>query len=64
MKNTNKIPKNPTRYFGEFVKLANGKFKVRKASKITYVNQYKKPWKKCAAREVARDIARCGLVTN
>ena len=52
------------RYFGEIVKLKDGRFKVKFMDKLVPLNQYRRVWKNINAREFSRTLNNSSLVIN
>ena len=52
------------RYFGELVRLDNGKFKVKFVDKLVRINQHKRRWLNINARDFARELNKSELVIN
>ncbi len=52
------------RFFGELVKLPNGKYKAYNFQELVQKNQYKKSrrWVDCNSRELARDLNNSGII--
>ncbi len=50
------------RFFGELVKLPNGKYKAYNFQELVKVNQFKKGWKDTNSRQLARDVVKSGLI--
>lgn len=52
------------RFFGELVKLPNGKFQAKKIQKLVTINQHKKIWQSWDSNKFALDVQNSGLVIN